>query len=226
MTRAALILALAGLPLSAAAHPHIFVDTGVRVLHDADGHVAALEITWTYDELFSLLLLEDLGLDADYDGVLTPAETEALQGFDMDWPEGFEGDVFVEAGGAALALGAPRTGPAALLADGRLTSRHVRPLARPVDPRAAGVVVKVYDPTFYTAYSILPAEVGSDDPGCATAVFTPDLDGAYDQLAEALAEVGAGVDDPFVELDFPPVGDLFAEEVRLTCSGAGGRSGG
>lgn len=214
-------MALGAAPLAVAAHPHIFVDTGVRLIADAEGRVTALEISWTYDELFSLLLLEDLGLDDDYDGVLSAEETEALQGFDMDWPDWYEGDVYVEAGGAAVALGPPEPGPAALLDTGQLTSRHTRALARPLDGAAEAVVIKVYDPTFYTAYSILPAAVATDAPGCATAVFTPDLDAAYDQLAAALAEVGADIADPFEELDFPPVGDRFAEEIRLTCEAGG-----
>jgi ABC-type uncharacterized transport system substrate-binding protein len=215
--------ALAGAP--AAAHPHIFVDTGVELIHDSEGRLTALRVHWTYDELFSLLLLEDLGLDDDYDGVLTEAETEALQGFDMHWPEGFEGDVYVTADGAPVALGPPQTGPAALRADGMLTSTHTRRLARPVDGAAEAVVVSVYDPTFYTAYSILPAEVSTDAPGCETAVFTPDLDAAYAQLEAALAELGATVDDPFEAVDFPPVGDRFAEEIRLTCTGGAGQDG-
>ena len=230
ISRASLATALAlgaAVPAAppAAAHPHVFVDTGVELIHDAAGRLTALRIHWTYDELFSLLLLEDLGLDADYDGVLTEAETEALQGFDMHWPEGFEGDVYVTAGGDPVALGPPQTGPAALRADGMLTSTHTRHLARPVDGAAEAVVVSVYDPTFYTAYSILPAEVSTDAPGCETAVFTPDLDAAYAQLEAALAELGATVDDPFEAVDFPPVGDRFAEEIRLICSGGTGQGG-
>ena len=225
MIRAAALALFASLacaaPAPLAAHPHIFVDTGMRLIHDDRGRLVALEISWTYDELFSLLLLEDLGLDDDYDGVLTAAETEALQGFDMDWPEWYEGDVYVTAAGADIALGPPTAGPAALLETGQLAASHTRRLARPVDGAAEPVVIRVYDPTFYTAYSILPAEVSTTAAGCRTTVFTPDLDAAYDQLAAVLDEVGAGVDDPFLAVDMPPVGDLFAEEIRLTCAGGG-----
>jgi ABC-type uncharacterized transport system substrate-binding protein len=223
MIRAAALALSAALafaaPAPVAAHPHIFVDTGVRLVHDDQGRLVALEISWTYDELFSLLLLEDLGLDDDYDGVLTEAETEALQGFDMDWPDWYEGDVYVTAGGTDVALGPPTAGPAALLETGQLTASHTRRLDRPVDGAAEPVVIRVYDPTFYTAYSILPAEVSSGAAGCETAVFTPDLDAAYDRLAAVLDEVGGGIGDPFEAVDMPPVGDMFAEEVRLTCEG-------
>lgn len=221
MFRSALATILALLPASLAAHPHIFVDTGLRLIHDDAGRVTAIEVHWTYDELFSLLLLEDIGLDDDYDGVLTAPEVEALQGFDMEWPEGFEGDVYAFADGTVVPLRAPEPGVSALLETGQLTSTHIRPLVTPLDPGQIAVSVKVYDPTFYTAYTILPTEVTSDRAGCEVAVFMPDFDDAYSQLAAALAEFGADVADPFEEFDFPPVGDRFSDELRLTC-GAGG----
>lgn len=203
------------------AHPHVFIDTGVELLHGSDGRVEAVRITWTYDELFSLLLLEDLGLDSDYDGVLTPEETEALQGFDMDWPEDWDGDVYVELQGERIALGPPEPEVSALLDNGMLFSIHTRALDRPLDGTGAPVIVKVYDPTYFTAYSILPDKVSSAAENCTTAVFEPDLDAAYAFLQAAIAELGAQIADPFEAIDFPPVGDRFAEEVRLTCGPEG-----
>ena len=214
----AAVLAVAGPAPQAAAHPHIFVDTGIELLHDAEGRLEAIRIRWTYDELFSLLLLEDLALDADFDGVLTEAEEASLQGFDMQWPDDYEGDLYLFVDEAAVALAAPEPGRAALLEDGRLTSTHVRRLERPVDGAAEAVVVKAYDPSFYTAYTILVEQVSTDGPGCHTEVFTPDLDAAYAQLEAALQEL-MGQTGANEEVDFPPVGDRFAEEVRLTCSG-------
>ncbi|MEM1430479.1 MAG: DUF1007 family protein [Pseudomonadota bacterium] len=214
-----LCFAVAGLaPAPSAAHPHIFIDTGIELIHGPDGRVEAVRISWTYDELFSLLLLEDLGLDADYDGVLTEAETEQLQGFDMDWPDDWEGDVYAEMGGASVPLGPPIAGPAALLDNGMLTSIHTRALARPIDATAGDLVVKVYDPTFYTSYTILPEQVSSQSPFCTSTVFAPDLDEAYAFLEAALKELGAQIDDPFEAVEFPAVGDRFAEEVRLSCA--------
>ena len=218
---AALALA-APLAPPASAHPHIFVDTGLTLIHDARGRLVALRVSWTYDELFSLLMLEELGLDPDYDGVLTEAETETLQGFDMDWPEGYEGDVYVEAGGAPVGLGPPEPGAAALRETGMLTASHTRRLARPVDGAAEPVVIRVYDPTYYTAYSILPDRVSTEAPHCATAVYAPDLEAAQAYLDARLEQLGAGIDDPFVEQDFPRVGERFSEEVRLSCEEPGG----
>jgi ABC-type uncharacterized transport system substrate-binding protein len=59
------------LPLPAAAHPHVFIGTGLTLVLDADNRLAAIRVTWSYDELYSLLVLEERGLDSDYDGALT-----------------------------------------------------------------------------------------------------------------------------------------------------------
>ncbi|NIY99552.1 DUF1007 family protein, partial [Salipiger sp. HF18] len=78
------------------AHPHVFVDTTLRVVLDDNQRVTGIELHWAYDEFFTLMLLEDMGLDPDGDGVLTEDELAILQGFELDnWPEDFEGDIYL-----------------------------------------------------------------------------------------------------------------------------------
>ena len=74
--RRALLLAAPFLlaPALAEAHPHIFVSTGIEVLFDPEGRATALRISWTYDEMFSLMMVQENGLDPDGDNVLTKAE--------------------------------------------------------------------------------------------------------------------------------------------------------
>ena len=171
-----------------------------------------------------MLLLEDIGLDDDYDGRLTEDEVAALQGFDMDWPEGLTATSTSRP--AAIPWPSARRSLSARPCARRDADLDpCPPLAAPVDPDDAAVAVKVYDPIFYTSYSILPEQVTSDRADCRTPVFTPDMDAAYAQLEAALAELGAEIDDPFVEQKFPPVGDRFAEEVRLVCGGTNAGAG-
>lgn len=197
------LVALAG---PSAAHPHIFMETDLEVLRDAAGRAAALRVTWTYDPFFSLVLITERGLDPDGDGTLTEAETAALQGFDMTWEPGFPGDTYAFAGAAEVALSGPRDG-VARYEGGRIISTHIRDLERPV---AGLLVVKNYDPTYYTEYTIrdLRAE------GCATEIIAPDLTEAERALQAALAELPADAD---VEMGFLEVGAVFAQEVRVTC---------
>ena len=208
----ALVLALV-LPHTAQAHPHIFVEAGIEVLFAADGAPQSVRISWTYDPLFSMLLVSDLGLDPDFDGVLTDAELAELQGFDMNWLEGYHGDTHLTQGAQALALGGPSDWTSEYR-DGRLHSTHLRALPALPDP-AAEWVIAVYDPTYYTSYSLAASPVLSGRDDCIARVFEPDFDAAGAQLQAALDELlGAGGD---MEADFPMVGAMFSEEVRITC---------
>ena len=71
-----LCLTLFAAPLSA--HPHIFINTGLKFLVDDQNRLTHVQVTWEYDELYSLLVTEDMGVDDDYDGVLTPEDTALL----------------------------------------------------------------------------------------------------------------------------------------------------
>lgn len=197
------VVALAG---PAAAHPHVFMETGLEVTRDAEGRAVSLRVTWTYDPFFSLVLITERGLDPDADGVLTPEEMAALQGFDMAWEPGFAGDTYAFAGEVPVALSGPRDG-VARYEGGRIISSHIRDLAGPV---AGLLVVKNYDPTYYTEYTI--RDVVAE--GCGVEIVAPDLTAAERELQAALAEIPADAD---VEMGFPEVGAVFAQEVRVTC---------
>jgi ABC-type uncharacterized transport system substrate-binding protein len=195
-------------PQDAGSHPHIFVDTALKVIVSDAGQLEAVEITWAYDEFYSLLIFEDRGLDSDYDGALTAEELAKLQGFDMAWTEGFEGDTYLTRDGAGLEMGAP-VHLATVVADGRITTRHRRAL---VQPQAAdGVVIKAYDPGYYTAYTMTGGlEVSG---GCQGSITPPDLDAAYTKVEELLYAMPADQ----AEEAYPEVGEAFADTVRLSC---------
>ncbi|MFN3646653.1 MAG: DUF1007 family protein [Gemmobacter sp.] len=203
---------LAGAAAPAPAHPHAFIDAGVELRFDAEGRLEALCVVWVYDDLTSLMILSDRGLDPDGDGTLTDAETARLRGFDMQWDPGFAGDTYLLHGAAPVALAGPE-GWTAQVVQGRIVTTHLRPLVAPVAPGALPLVVQVYDPGYYTAYAIAtdPVIRGRDD--CVAEVWGPDLDAAHAALQAAMQEL-SGLD---LEQGFPAVGQHYAEEVRLTC---------
>lgn len=212
----ALALATAG---PAAGHPHIFIDTSLEFLFDAEGRVTAVKVAWVYDDFTSMLYLSDRGLDPDGDGKLTAEEEQALSGFDMAWDADYAGDLYLLDGveGAPVPLGRPSDWSARVF-DGRIISTHVRPLEAPLVLGERPLVAQVYDPTYYTSYTILgtPLLTGVED--CAVQVFEPDLGEAERVLQAALAEYSAD-QSGLVEQDFPHVGAVFAEEARVTCGG-------
>lgn len=197
----------------ALAHPHVFIDTGIEVLINDRNEATGLRISWTYDDLYSLFVIGDMGLDPDWDGALTVDEQARLAGFDMKWDPGFPGDTYALADDAALALSRP-TDFGATYANGRITSTHVRTFDAPVPLDAVPLIVQVYDPGYYTAYTIVGDPVLTGGSGCLAEIFVPDLDAADEALLAALQEFTPDVD---LELSFPAVGKSYAEEVRVTC---------
>lgn len=209
---ATLVLTMAAAP--AGAHPHIFIDTGLEIVLDAEGRATAVKVAWVYDDFYSLVMIQDLGLDPDADGRLTPEEQAKLSGFDMAWDADYEGDLYVLAGDRPVKLGRPQEWTADYRGD-RIISLHTRPLEVPV-PVTEPLVLQVYDPGYYTAYTILgqPRLSGPGAAGCSVQVFEPDLTEADRMLQQMLQEYTA---DQSLEQDFPAVGAAYAEEARVTC---------
>lgn len=208
------MIAALGLGSGARAHPHIFVEADVEIVFDEAGQAEGLWISWTYDEFFSMLLVSDMGLDAEFTGTITDDERAVLDGFDMNWIEGYHGDTHVTQDGQPLTLSGPVEW-ASDYRDGQLRSRHLRRLMDRPDLTQEWIIA-VYDPTYYTSYTLagMPEIRGRSD--CTARVFEPDWDAAGEQLEAALDELlGSGGD---VEADFPMVGALFSEEVRVTCA--------
>ena len=212
--RAILAVLIMGAALPAAAHPHMFVDAGVEVIFDDQGRAEALRITWIYDDLTSLGIVSDRGMDADFDGILTPEDLAALSGFDMEWDAGFAGDTYALQSAVPLGLSGPSDWTAGY-ADAKLTSSHLRRFAAPVVVAADPLVVQTYDPSYYVAYSIVSDTVLTGAPACTAQTFAPDRAAADAILQASITEMAGGGD---AEGDFPAVGAAYADEVRITCA--------
>jgi ABC-type uncharacterized transport system substrate-binding protein len=69
----------------AAAHAHIFIDTSLEFLFNAEGEVTAVRVACVYDDFTSMLYLSDRAMDPDADGKLTAEEEAGLAGLDIAW---------------------------------------------------------------------------------------------------------------------------------------------
>lgn len=210
------VLAAATLPFPvrpAGAHPHVFIDAGITLTTAEDGRITSVEVTWLYDELYTLILLQDYGLDEDFDGELTEAEIAETLGFDLNWNSGFEGGLVLTRGDAALRLGAPEPVSLALLPDGRMRSVHRRSVDG--DPGSGTVEARIYDEAFFIAFeATLPSAMeGSAD--CVPDLVRADLDAAYAALEAQIAAIGGAI---AAEDNFPPVGALFADTLVFPCA--------
>ena len=199
---------------SVAAHPHVFVDTGVELFFDETDQLTHVRVTWKYDALYSLLVTEDMGLDDDYDGILTPAEQATLTGFDMQWIEGFNGDLEVLSGENAVVLSGP-TEATATFNEGQITTTHLREVLAPVDG-AEGVVIKPFDPTYYTAYEVtLPLTISGSEK-CRARVKMPVMG---ENLTKLLTQLSAlEMDAEPQDAGLPNIGSQMSQDVIVTCA--------
>lgn len=203
---------LLALPGAAWAHPHVFIDASLEILFNGTGQAEGVRITWVYDPLTTLMILEAQQVDPDFDAVLTLQEIAKLQGFDMQWAPGFDGDTYALNGTTPLVLGPP-TEVTASYDQEQIRSSHARYFATAVSVGAVPLIIQSYDPEYYTAYVVADATlVGSDR--CTVQIFTPDLSEGDIALQSTLELLGPEVD---VGANFPRVGAAYAEEARVTC---------
>lgn len=201
----------------ALAHPHIFIDTGLEAVVDDAGRLTHIKVSWTYDDFYSLLVTEDMQLDQDFDGILTAEEQAQLSGFDMNWIEGYNGDLKAALNGVDLVLSGPQDYSASL-ADGKITSTHWRAVAGAPLMASGELVMRPYDKTFYTAYEVTkPARVTGKD-ACLISKIEPDIDAELEAMQAQLAELDANSNPE--EVGLPNIGAKFATEVRITCAGS------
>lgn len=200
------------------AHPHIFIDTGVEMIFDEDGRLAAVQVVWVYDEFYSMMAIDDYGLDPEFTGELSEDARAELAEIYSNWDDGYDGDLYALRAGSRLDL----TGPLEVEADlheGRIVISHVRAFEDRVDPAIEPVTLRIYDPTYYTAYTVAREPTIRQRTDCSAEVHGPDVDAAEARLQEKLDRMAQEQPDSWdIEQDFPEVGAQFAEEIRLTCA--------
>jgi len=207
-----LIVALLSAP-AAWAHPHVFVQVSLKLDTNAQGQLTGVEVTWTYDQLFSLLIMSDQDILADGSAGLSEADRAALKGFDLvDWQDGFEGALFLYQKDQKIALRPPEALDVMLDARGRLVTRHRRAVA-PID-LGETLVIQPYDPYYYAALSLMQ-ENGLPD-GCTGTINHADAEAA-DAVISELGWTGFGDEAVFNEVK---IGIYFADTLEVTCAGS------
>ena len=204
-------LAFSILPAPALAHPHVFIDAGIAFIFNDAGQLSAIQVQWAYDDFYTMVQLDDMGLDGDGDGIITVKEQEKLVGFDTQWLDGFEGDLAVIFADEKLTLGPP-TSATAELSDGRLLTSHIRHLETPLDMANGSIALRAFDPTYYSAYTLdLGAEVLNRD-SCMMEQIPADLGKAYDLVENLLYGSNSNAEN-----EYPAVGEHFADTLTLSC---------
>jgi ABC-type uncharacterized transport system substrate-binding protein len=196
----------------AKAHPHVFVDARTGFIFGTDGQLEALRISWTYDEFTTLILFESLNLDQDGDGQFNDADRAAVIDGETNWDREYKGDVYLEVAGQNYPLGRPEAA-AVTLENNQVEVSFDLPLSQSVRIEDTPAFLRLYDPVFFYAYTILPAIDPIDLPeGCQAQIVSFEPNAAENALQEKLTALGRE-EAPTQE----NVGRLFSDEVRMTC---------
>ncbi|WOI57198.1 DUF1007 family protein [Palleronia sp. LCG004] len=200
---------------SAGAHPHIFIDTDFDLVFDDRGRLEAVRIEWTYDDFYSLLLVEEQDLDADGDGIPEQGLLDDFAGKDVDWEAGFPGDFTVTRNGQLIDLGPPKAHEAHWR-DNRVVTTHLRPVVEPLAVGDSSIVARAYDPTYFVAYDVpdAPGIEGRED--CGLARKAADHGAAMRAVGEDLAALDQSA-DPFEVVELDDIGILFSDAFVLSC---------
>jgi ABC-type uncharacterized transport system substrate-binding protein len=201
------LLAALSTATPAGAHPHSWIDVRSAVLFADDGRVTGIEQQWTFDELYTSYVVEEMG------GGRKPSPKVVAQFASKVIAnlEPFRYFVDVTVDGKPVKP-ARVTQYASEMRGQRLWLRFVLPLATPIDPRRQATAFSVYDPTYYIAMEHADLRAvsltGAPPTACQPALerTTP----APSVLARAFSmDAGAPADDT--------LGRQFAQKVVLTC---------
>ncbi|GHC22296.1 DUF1007 family protein [Aidingimonas halophila] len=209
----AIAITLFMIPLSAAAHPHGWVDLQVSVILDEQGRVEALQQRWRLDPFYSLILLEELGRadsDASMDARLDQLGTEIRDNLDS---QGY----FTEIAHAGESVPSGRVEEYTTMARGERVEFTFRlPLASPLSLEDQPLQYRIYDPTYYIEIVHDADDEGREDEAlsvtgndCTTRIIPADPD--PERVAEA-ARLDQTDDAP------DGLGRFFAETGEVQCA--------
>lgn len=168
LAAAALLLGLTG---PVAAHPHSYLDASLGLVL-ADGRIAAIEVTWLFDEIDTEIALD--GNDKNGDGKLDEAELADLAARMQRHIATQQFHTHLRVDGKAVPIaGIDRL--ALTVRDQRMQARFRATLAEPIDPRAREVTIGLYDDSYYIQFGFDPARDlkldGALPPGCRVLTY-------------------------------------------------------
>ncbi len=200
------------LPLAPAnAHPHVWIYANSDVVLDEDGKLVAIDIIWEFDEFYSLTAVE--GMDADGNGSYESSELQPLAAENIKALEEYTYFTEITVGGAIVKPAAV-TEFQSTFKEGRLSMIFRVPLTAALDPKAAQISYRMYDPSFFIAIEYQAknpvAAIGELPEGCAVRVIAASADSDTEPQSE----------EEFVDmLQNEGMGGMYAETATIDCSG-------
>jgi ABC-type uncharacterized transport system substrate-binding protein len=168
----AVTLAVIGLPMSAAAHPHVFIDAVTTFQFNRERKIDRIALSWHFDDLYSSMLIDDF--DRNRNGRFDPVEVQALytEAFVNLWHYNFFTHIWVD--GKERKIEKAHNFQAYILGQ-RIYYQFEIVVTPPIDPVKQHLDVGVFDPTYYTAFEMAPPRPvlfsGSSRPSCTYKIY-------------------------------------------------------
>jgi len=199
-------------PVSALAHPHVFVEANIEVLRNAEGAFTEVRHVWRFDELFSATILIDY--DENGDGKLDEAELKQVTDTVKSSIAEYDFYTAVRAGEKALEFYEPEA-LNAYYEDGRMIMFLALELDKPLPSSQSSIRVSASDSSYYVAFDFdqKSVSVSGETKGCSVKVEHPDYDKLYADNSPTLTE--SFFNDPQATNTF---GDEFYSWATVTCS--------
>ncbi len=212
----ALVLSATGQMRSAEAHPHIWIDTRAEVEFDQQKRVSAIRHSWTFDDAFSVFVIQ--GLDENQDGLYTREELESLAKVNVESLGEYEFFTFMGVEVADVDFNEPTDYWLDYNAElSRLTLNFTLSLKRPVAVTDQ-LILEVFDPESYVSFAVNAQDsitLASSAPETCSIEVKPAED-MGEEFAAALAEVPASQRE--VPPEFYAVTSQLSNSAIIRCS--------
>jgi ABC-type uncharacterized transport system substrate-binding protein len=155
-TLAALVVAATMMSVRVAqAHPHVWIDAVVEAWF-VKGAVTELRVTWTFDDFFSAMAIDDF--DENRKRSLDDAELQKLASVSEETlaASGYFTRIAID--GSALSVEAVRDFAAAVTDKGQLRYTFTVTLPEPVDPSQRDFSIALYDDNYYVDVALNKAD--------------------------------------------------------------------
>jgi len=173
MTLAVLVAVAVGLSRPASAHPHVWIDARV-VLHMKAGKVVAITQKWSFDTIFSGVVIQ--AFDKNGDKRFSKAELKEVRAGAFQNLKNFNYFTTVRIGREELKIVKVRHFTAAIDGD-KLRYSFTIELPRPVDPREDKPAFLFLDKTYYVSVELVkqkPISLSGKAPKGCKAVIRED----------------------------------------------------
>jgi ABC-type uncharacterized transport system substrate-binding protein len=202
-------------PISALAHPHVWVAMHTDVVVGKDGRIDGVDVAWSFDDAYAAEALN--GMDANGDGKYSPEELAPLTAENINSLKDYNYFTVMHGGENKLEA-LPPTFAGQSYNDNILQLHFRVPLKTPYDPHQGEFKVKVYDPEFFIAFDYVrdkPVRSNGNVPeGCKMILEPVPTDAETNKTLAMLSTKGRDW-KPENSEDF---GSMFAQALVVTCA--------